>query len=74
MSGKQVTPEDRRAARKARLVALVMVGTAVLWTLAQVFGPAADLPVRYALLIDFMAIAAFFWALVVTFQLWRSRD
>ncbi|MEM8554997.1 MAG: DUF5337 domain-containing protein [Pseudomonadota bacterium] len=64
---------DRLAARKARLVALVMVGTMVIWMAAQLLGGALGLPSRFVFLFDFAALAAFIWSLVVTYQLWRAR-
>ena len=45
-----------------------------LWLLAQWLGPRLGLPGRYALLIDLAALAGFFWALVVTYQIWRKRQ
>jgi hypothetical protein len=30
-------------------------------------------PIRFVFLFDLAAIAAFFWALVVTYQIWRMR-
>ncbi len=65
--------DEMRLARKARLVAIVMVATIVAWMLAQLIGGAAGLPTRYAFLFDFAALAAFVWALAVTWQIWRAR-
>ena len=36
-------------------------------------GPALGLPGRYALLFDFAALAALFWAMVVIYQMWQAR-
>lgn len=68
-------PADRdiRLARKARMVALVMAGTMVLWMGAQFAGGRLGLQPRWAFLFDFAALAAFFWSLVVTYQIWRAR-
>lgn len=65
-------PQTKQA-RKARVVALVMAGAMVLWLGAQALGKAIDLSPRYAFLFDFAALAAFVWALYVTFQLWQER-
>ena len=46
---------------------------AVLWLAAQWLGPALGLPGRYAFLFDMAALAAFVWALVVTYRIWRAR-
>ncbi len=64
---------DRILARKARLVAFVIAGTMLVWLGAQWIGGRIGLEARYAFLFDFAALAAFFWALVVTYQIWRAR-
>jgi len=65
--------KDRSEARQGRLVALVIAGSMLIWIAAQALGPWLGLPGRYALLIDFAVMAALFWALVVTYQIWRKR-
>jgi hypothetical protein len=64
---------DRRLARQARMVAFVIAGTMILWMVAQWLGGRLGLPARFAFLFDFAALAAFFWAMVVTYQIWRQR-
>lgn len=66
-------PLDPVLARKARVAALVMAGSVLLWLGAQALGAALGWPVRFVFLFDFAAMAALFWALVVTFQIWRAR-
>ena len=66
--------QDQKQARAGRIVSLVIAGAMVLWLAAQWLGPQLGLPGRYALLIDFAAIGALVWALVVTLQLWRKRQ
>ncbi|MGH1454339.1 MAG: DUF5337 domain-containing protein [Paracoccaceae bacterium] len=66
--------EHSNSERKGRAVALVIAGAMLLWLLAQWAGPKLGLPGRYALLIDFAALAAFVWALVVSLQIWRARQ
>lgn len=70
----RISDHDRRLAAKTRQVALVLVGTMVLWMAAQWLGGKLGLPDRYVFLFDFAAMAAFFWALVVTWQIWRKRQ
>ncbi|WP_435258720.1 DUF5337 domain-containing protein [Thioclava sp. FR2] len=65
---------ERQLARQARLVAFVIAGTMLLWMGAQWVGGEMGLEPRYAILFDFAALAAFFWALVVTYQIWRKRQ
>jgi len=65
--------QDQKQARAGRVIALVIAGAMVLWLVAQWLGPQLGLAGRYALLIDFAAIGALVWALIVTLQLWRAR-
>jgi hypothetical protein len=66
--------QDQKQGRAGRVVSLVIAGAMILWLAAQWLGPQLELPGRYALLIDFAAIGALVWALVVTLQLWRKRQ
>ena len=59
---------------QARLVAFVLAGTMILWMGAQWLGGAMGWQARYVFLFDFAALAAFVWALVVTYQIWRRRQ
>ena len=68
------TQADRINARQARLVAIVMAATILLWLGAQFLGGQIGLPARFVFLFDFAAIAAFVWALVVTWQIWRRQS
>ena len=65
---------ERKMALQARLVAFVIAGTMLLWMGAQYLGGKMGWDVRYVYLFDFAAMAAFFWALVVTYQIWRNRQ
>ena len=65
---------ERKIAMQARLVALVLAGTMLLWMGAQYLGGQMGWDPRYVFLFDFAAIAAFFWAMVVTYQIWRKRQ
>ena len=60
-------------ARKGRMVALVIAGTMTLWIVLQFAGPALGMPGRFALLFDFAALAALFWAGIVIYQMWQAR-
>ncbi len=61
-------------ARKGRHVALVIAGAMLLWLAVQFLAPMIGLPGRYALLFDFAALAAFLYAGVNIFQIWRARQ
>jgi hypothetical protein len=60
-------------ARQARLAAIVLVATIVLWMGAQVIGGEMGWAPKFALLIDLAAFGGFVWALVTTYQIWRNR-
>lgn len=64
---------DRDGALTARKIAVVLAATMILWMGAQMLGGWLNLPVALAFAFDAMALAAFTWALVVTFQLRRRR-
>ncbi len=66
-------PADLARARKSRTVGLVLAGTMVLWMGAQWLGGRMGWETRFVFLFDLAAIAAFLWALVVTYQIWRGR-
>jgi hypothetical protein len=66
-------PADVQRAARVRLVAIVLVGTMVLWMGAQFLGGKLGLETRFVFLFDLAAIAGFLWALVVTYQIWRGR-
>lgn len=65
---------EEQIARQGRLTALVIAGTMLLWLAAQFIGPRIGLAGRYALLIDLLALAAFIWAFVNIYQIWRKRQ
>lgn len=66
--------QDHRHAAKARLVAIVLAATMILWMGAQWLGGQMGWETRYVFLFDFAALAAFLWAIVVTYQIWRGRQ
>ncbi len=68
------TPADRSRANQARLAAIVLAGTMVLWMGAQWLGGQLGWQARYVFLFDMMAMAAFVWTMVVTWRLWRKRQ
>lgn len=74
MARKLTPDEDAHLARQARLAALVIAATGVLWMLGNYLGGRIGLAGRYAFLLDFAALAAFIWALVVTWRVFRRRQ
>lgn len=72
MKPEQIATEQALA-RKGRVAALVIAGAMLIWLAAQWIGPAMGLAGRYALLVDFAALAAFVWAFIVALQIRRAR-
>ncbi len=68
-----IEKDQTATARQARLAALVMAGTMVLWMVLQVVGSEMGWAPRFALLVDLAALAGFVWGLVTTYQIWRKR-
>ncbi len=66
-------PEDMRLAKEARLVAVVIALTMILWLGAQWLGGKAGWETRFVFLFDLAALAAFIWAMVVTWRIWRRQ-
>lgn len=66
-------PAELKRASKARLVGIVLAGTMILWMAVQWLGGQLGWETRFVFLFDLAAIAAFLWALVVTYQIWRER-
>ena len=65
-------PERMALARQARLAAMVMAAVMIAWVGLNLVGGRLGLAGRYAILIDLAALAAFIWALAVTFRVWRK--
>ncbi|MAQ86312.1 DUF5337 family protein [Psychromarinibacter halotolerans] len=67
------TGRQKAQARQSRTVAVVIIATLVLWMGAQFAGARFGLTARTVLLFDLLALAAFLWAFIVTYQIWRKR-
>jgi len=63
---------DPALARQARIAALVIAGAALLSVFAPRIVTALGLAPRYVILLTLISLAAFFWALVVTFRIWQK--
>jgi len=69
-----VTVKDQQLKSQTRLASIVIVVTMLGWMALNFFGGKMGLPVRYAFLADLAAMAAFLWALIVLFRVWRQRQ
>ncbi len=57
-----------------RLASIVILVAMLGWMSITFLGGKIGLPVRFAFLADFAALAAFAWALIVLFRVWRQRQ
>ncbi|MGY6535963.1 MAG: DUF5337 domain-containing protein [Pararhodobacter sp.] len=64
---------DHAKRRQVRQIAIVLAATMALWMFFSWAGGFYGWPARFAFLIDFLALAAFAWALIVSLRLWRAR-
>ena len=64
---------DEALARQGRIVALVIAAGGLLAIFAPQIVSALGLPFRFEILLYLFALAAFVWAIVVTYQIWRKR-
>lgn len=53
---------------------MVVLVAMVLWMGVSFIGGRLGLPVRFAFLADLCALAAFAWAGIVMFRIWRERQ
>ena len=58
--------------KQVRIASIVIFVTFPLWMGVTWLGGKIGLETRYVFLADLAALAAFFWALVVLFQVWRK--
>lgn len=65
--------QDAALARKGRIAALVIAAGGLLAIFAPVIVQRTGLPQRFEFLFYLFALAAFLWAMVVTYQIWRKR-
>ncbi len=56
------------------MASVVVLVTMVAWMFVSFVGGKMGLPVRFAFLADLCALAAFAWAGIVLFGIWRKRQ
>ena len=61
-------------ARRGRIVAIVIAGTALFWVAATFIGAEMGLSQRVRALFDLMALGGFVLALAMIYQIWRKRQ
>ena len=67
------TSKELAVMRQMRLIGAVIAAATVLWLILGEIGRQYGWEGRYALLIDLAAIAAYVWALINAWMLWRKR-
>ena len=67
-----MAPKSAPKRRKARVASIVIMVAILGWMGASWIGGMIGLPIRFAFLFDFAAMAALLWAMVVLFQVWKS--
>ena len=59
--------------KQSRLIAIVIAGSVLFWTIIQGAAPSLEISARYMLLIDFMTLAALTWSLISLYKIFISR-
>ncbi|MDA7740109.1 DUF5337 domain-containing protein [Amylibacter sp.] len=65
---------DTKSRSQTRLASVVILITMVIWMALQWAGGLFGLEARYVFLLDFFALAAFAWSLVVLIRVWLRRQ
>ena len=68
------TPDDdAKLTAQGRQAAIVIAAAALIWVEGNALGTLYSWNLRYLFLLDFAALAAFVWALIVTWRVWNRR-
>ena len=59
---------------EARKIAVVIAAAAILWIVIEALGGQYNWPPKYIFLADLSAAAAFIWAMVAAFRIWRRQS
>ena len=62
-----------RKEKQGRLIALIIAGSVLSWSLLQGAAPSLGISARYMLFIDFFTLAALAWAMISLYKIVRSR-
>lgn len=65
---------DTQSRSQTRLASVVILITMVIWMALQWAGGLIGLEARYVFLLDFFALAAFAWSLMVLIRVWLRRQ
>ena len=59
---------------QARKIDVVIAVAAILWIVIEALGGQYNWPPKYIFLADLSAAAAFIWAMVAAFRIWRRQS
>ena len=62
-----------RKEKQGRLIALIIAGSVLSWSVLQGAAPSLGISARYMLLIDFFTLTALAWAMILLYKIVRSR-
>ncbi|WP_322866022.1 DUF5337 domain-containing protein [Aquicoccus sp. G2-2] len=68
------TQSREKLARKGRIAALVIAGTAAFWVIGLFIGEKIGLSQRALALIDLIALGGFIFSIALVWQIWRARQ
>lgn len=69
-----MAPTQNNGSFEARLIAVVIALAALLWLGVEYLGGQMNWPPKFVFLADLSAGAAFLWAMIATYRLWRKRQ
>ena len=59
--------------KQGRLIALIIAGSVLFWSVLQGAAPFLGISARYMLLIDFFTLATLAWAMISLYKIVKSR-
>ena len=62
-----------RKEKQGRLIAMVIAGAVLFWSVMQGAAPSLEISARYMLLIDFFTLAALAWSLISLYKIFSFR-
>ena len=62
-----------RQEKQRRLIAMVIAGSVLVWSVMQGAAPSLEISARYMLLIDFFTLAALAWSLISLYKIFSFR-
>ena len=62
-----------RKEKQGWLIALVIAGSVLFWSVLQGAAPSLGISTRYMLLIDFFTLAALAWSMISLYKIVRNR-